>query len=405
MRRIAPAAALFVLAGFARPQGETKAFPAVDPYTRNTKEALEKAGYVSFGPFRFGDDHTTEQIETVLGGVPLIWVETAHFKIGSGLPECAAGEDSNERERLRDELERLAQRVPNVKVKAKKLDPWLRLHLFAARLEQTYADFQQLFGVKDGDFPTVPATPEERLAPGYMGDGPYLGMPSKFTVLLFDKESSLARYASVYLNMKVEAALRWFFPRTGSMLYLAAAELLEGDYANDTAFTCQAIGGVVQNLANGFRNYGHTLPLFWSEGLAHWFSRRFDARYHFFQGDAGTGRVKDGGKWESSVRARVERDVFPPTAEMLGWQDPLALEWADHLILWSRVDYLMAREDGAAARFQRLLKTPLVESGGRPREELLRERTEQAFREATGQTPEDFDAAWSAWVERTYPAK
>ena len=359
---------------------------------------------MSFGPFRFGDDHTTQQVEGILGGIPLIWVETAHFKLGSGLPECRIGEDKREKERLKAELARLDERLPDVKAKPKKLDPWLRLHLYALRLEDLYAEFQQHFGVKDSDFPMAPSDPSKPKPASYMGEGPFLGMPSKFTVVIFDRKSHLGRYSSVFFNTTLTSSYRWHLPETGSLLFMTAAELLEGDYANDSALGCDVTTGVVQNLANAFRYHAYDVPLFWSEGLAHWFSRRFDPRFHFFTGTDPTKiRTKDEWNWAPSVRNRVEHEVFPPTSAMLTWQDPNALEWADHLIAWSRIDYLMAREDGAAAKLMRLMKEPLppADQGAGS----AAERTARAFHEATGQDPEQFDAAWSQWVLAEYPKK
>src|SRR5262249_8103394 len=86
---------------------ETRApFPKVDPYTGGAAEALSRAAYVSFGPFLGGDNHSTAQIRHELGGTPLIFVETAHFKLGSSLPEYELTKDAAENAKLRDELER-----------------------------------------------------------------------------------------------------------------------------------------------------------------------------------------------------------------------------------------------------------------------------------------------------------
>ncbi len=386
-------------------QGEIKPFARVDPYTKNDTEKVEKAGYVSFGPFRFGDDHTTAQIETTLGGIPLIWVETAHFKLGSGLPEYTLGDDPREKERLRAELERLAKRLPDIKVKTRKLDPWLRLHLFALRLEDLYARFLDEFAIRESEFPVVPADQKVLEDPGYMGTGRYLGMPSKFTVLLFDKRSGLGRYSNVYLGKALETQACLHLPEVGSLLYLTAAEFLEGEYANDTALTCDVIGGVAQNLAHGFRGFHAPLPFAFSESVAHWFSREVDPRYHFFSGlDRTKVRFKDEEHWAPKVRARAEHAVYPPLADVLGWSEGDTLEWADHLILWSHMDFLLAREDGAAGALLRRLKEPVVRPTPLTKEELA-ERARQAYGAALGTDVAAFDAAWSEWVLKTYPKK
>lgn len=395
------ASAALVLGGRSAAQGEIKPFAKIDPYTKSSPETIEKAGYASLGPFRFGDDHTTEQVETTLGGIPLIWVETAHFKLGSGLPEYTVRGDERERERLTAELTRLAALLPDVKVKTKKLDPWLRLHLFALRLEDLYADFLRALDLEEKDFPTAP--PGAGSKGPYMGEGRYLGMGSKFTVLIFDKKSSVGRYSKVYLGRQIETPTRWHFPGTDSFLFLTAAEFLEGDYANDSALACDVVAGVSQNLAAGFRGYRVLLPFAVSEGLAHWFSRRVDPRYHLFSGtDPARVRAKDEWNWAPSVRARAEHEFYPSTHDMLGWQDANALEWADHLVLWSRMDYLLAREDDAAGNFLRMLKEP---SEKQLTADELVERARTSLATATAVDLAKFDELWREWVLRTYPKK
>src|SRR5262245_41832797 len=112
MKRLAT---LFALGSLQATQGGIEPFPEVDPYTKQVPEALARAGYVSFGPFPFGDGHTSDQIAETVGRIPLLWVETAHFKIGSSLPEYALADDQRERGRVHDELERLARRLPGIK--------------------------------------------------------------------------------------------------------------------------------------------------------------------------------------------------------------------------------------------------------------------------------------------------
>ena len=393
---------LLALSGPAAAQGEVKPFPKVDPYTKDDPTARDKAGYASFGPFRFGDDHTTSQIETTLGGIPLIWVETEHFKLGSGLPEYTIGDDAAEKEKLKRELERLAKRLPDVKVKVKKLDPWLRLHLNAQRLEELYATFLQRLGLEEKAFPTAP--PDASSKGPYMGEGRYLGMPAKYTVLLFEKKSGLGRYSGVYLGQTLGAPSRWVFPTVGSFLFLTAAEFLEGEYHNDTALHCDLVSGVVQNLAAGFRGYNVVLPFAVSEGLAHWFSREVDPRYHIFSGlDLTKVRMKDESNWGKSVRARVEHKVFASTEDMLGWGNADALEWADHLILWSRMDYLMAKEGSVGKLLQILKERPPGKAQLSP--EQLEARAKEAYQAVAGGDLAQFDADWSEWVLRTYPKK
>jgi len=393
---------LVLLATSAASQG-AKSFARVDPFTKSDPEIIAKAGYASFGPFRLGDDHTTDQVEKALEGVPLIWVETAHFKLGSGLPEYTLPSDDQEKRRIQAELERLGKKLPDVKAKPKKLDPWLRLHLMAQRLEDTYTEFLAQFGLKETDFPSGPLEAKAESAAGpYMGTGRFLGMPAKYTVLVFDKKQHLERYTAIYFGQKAEAPLHKHLTGVGALFYGTAAEFLTGEYDNDTALTCALVWGVTQDLAAGFRGAETTLPFVWSEGLGHWFARRTDPRFHFFSGaDPAKNRITDEWNWALGVRARVERKVFPSTEAMLAWNETDALEWADHLVLWSRVDFLMSREDGAAGKLLRRLKEPAAEGA----EESGLARSQAALLAAVNLAPAQFDEAWSEWVLKTYPVK
>jgi len=379
-------------------------FPAVDPYTKNDEDARTKAGYQSFGPFRFGDDHTTDQIVTTLKGVPLLFVETEHFKLGSGLKEIPVASDAREKQHLKAELERLDELLPSIKTRIKTLDPWLRLHLYARRLEDLYASFLKDFQLQEADFPIVPPDPASDEAS--MGEGRFLGMPAKFTVLLFARKNDLARYASVFLGQTIETRARWHMPVTGSLLYLTAEDLLEGDYANDSALACEVLGGVAQNLALGFRGPNVGLPFAITEGLAHCYARRFDERYPFFSGaEPSRKRTPDDSAWGPSVRERVEHNVFPKLDDLLGWTAADDLGWAEHQMLWARMDWVLQREDGLAGRLLRRLKEPLSERDAELDGEKLTLRAKQSYLEASGQDLPALDTAWSNWVLETYPRK
>ena len=108
-----------------------------DPWTKNVPAAMEAAGILRFGNFAWGDGHGTSAIEETLGDMNLLWAETPHFRIASTLGEYSIPNgDRRQKKKLREELEELALILPNLNPrKIRKLDPWLRLHLWATRLE------------------------------------------------------------------------------------------------------------------------------------------------------------------------------------------------------------------------------------------------------------------------------
>ncbi len=125
-----------------------EAFEDLDPYTKGKREALDRLGYVSLGPFPWADGHTSEDLRETLGGVSVIFIETEHFRIASSLRACVRSNDSAEKKLLKAEFARFKKRLGKFKP-GKELDPWLRAHLYAQRLEEIYTDFLERFGFVD----------------------------------------------------------------------------------------------------------------------------------------------------------------------------------------------------------------------------------------------------------------
>ncbi len=394
-----PAAwALFcALLAFQKGEKDRQPFPEVDPYTRAEPAALAQAGYASLGPFRWGDDHTTEQIENALDGVPLLWVATLHFKLGSSLPEYSIAKDRREPDKIQAELERLAKRLPRIERTAT-LDPWLRLHLFAQRLEDLHASFCAQFGLSEAAF----GTPDK--PGGELGPGPYLGMRDKFTVLLVQESSALDRYGRSFLgHAEKNGTVHYFQTLDGLFLGLAAEPLGELE-ALDTALHYALVYSMVLNFEAGFRGLNHPGPMWWRHGLARWFARDVDPSLLLFATPEGeTLRPEEDSYWAMKVRARVENGAFPPTAEMLDWGEAWDWNFPDHMIAWSRVDYLMSRSDGMARRFLVRLHEPVSWDG--KRNERIQAQVHDALEATTGLTPQAFDEAWCKYVKSKYPRR
>ena len=62
-----------------------------DPYTKGDEAAIEAAGYTSLGPFAFGDNHTTLDIDHVLGVDLLTGVHVLHDPVGLTLVAVLVG--------------------------------------------------------------------------------------------------------------------------------------------------------------------------------------------------------------------------------------------------------------------------------------------------------------------------
>ncbi len=375
-----------------------------DPYESTDPETMKAAGYVAHAPFRLGDDHDTADVERLLGTVKVIWIETEHFKIGSALPPFEVPVEKKIRAKISDELKRLQTKLPKVKPTARTLDPWLRLHLFAQRCEDQYADFQKRMGVTDADFPQ---TPDRGKPEDYRGEGPYLGMRGKFTVLLFEKSSALARYGERWLGGATLEAKRHLFHGDGSLLIALATENpLGGAPKNDTELHAHLAFNLAHNLLDGFKFFWYQLPVWWNEGVAHWYSRRIDPQYISFSGmNEDVAAARREWDWPPKIRARLKFDHYTKADELMSRFDFAKMSFADHMMAWSRVDYLFSLGDEGIAKFTKMMKGKIPMAGATPTHDEILARQKDALLAAFGLDAAGLDEAWKKHVMAKYPAK
>lgn len=372
-----------------------------DPYTENDKAIQEAAGYVDYERFHWGDNHSTADVEEAIGGARIRWVETKHFRIGSSLGTYTVDKGSKtEKAKIKAELARLREYLPNVPKKASKLDPWLRLHLYAMRAEELYAEISELLGVTEDSFPTGPGQLKDYR---YMGEGPYLGMKSKFTLLFFEKESSLGRYRASFMNSQGDKPIRHMFPKDGSLLFGVATEN-EG-MTSDTTMHCLFTYSLTMNLLNGYRYYRHALPEWMTTGLGHWYARKIDPTKNYYTEDRlFSTDDKNIWKWGPKVRARIGHEYFDSFTKVMAYPDAENKKPSQHMMAWSRVDYLMEEHREGFAKWVDMLKEPYPK-GEVQTPESLQERQLAGIQEAIGMDAAAFDEAWAEWGAKFYPKK
>jgi hypothetical protein len=375
---------------------EVSRLGAVDPYTGGDAAAMALAGVVAYGPMPWADHHTTADVDRVLGAKRFLWLETAHFRIGSSLPSIAWPEDAEARKQLQDELKALRKKLPKAPERPKKLDPWLRLHLAAQRCEKGYAEFQQLIDVTDASFPKAGSQPPH---------GPFLGLPGKFLVLLCQKKSDMARYVDRFCGAKADTSTRHYHDKTFQMLQAMSAEGLEG--FDESGLHGHMVYALWHNLANGYRGFVFPLPHWLTEGLAHWHARKVKSVFLNVQiRDDEAVDLEQQANWPAKVRARAQHDgAFIPFDVMAAWSKPEELGYHDHAQAWSRVDYLLQSD---RAKFGALLKQlKAVPSNGdyEAQGAQIRAQAQKLLAELYGLDGPGFDRAWRAWVTKAYPKK
>lgn len=401
------AGALLLLSGAGVPQTrKARARAAGDPYTRMEPAALSRAGYASFGPFEWGDRHDSSDIARAMGDIGILWVATDHFRLGSSLADLVVDRgDRGLRRKLEAELRRLKKRLPRLRPRrVRTLDRWLRLHLFAQRLEELYDDFTQRLGEERWRRAANSPIRKGRQPVWSMGNGPFLGMPAKFTVLLFQNPVHLERYQQRFLGRRSTLPRRWVFGATGSALFVTAADAHGGAYRHDSSLHCHVVFNVVHNLIDCHLGDFYRLPVWWTEGAAHWFARRVDPSWaSYTQSLDFPDDIKKFTSWHAFTRRVVQHDDATPAAEMLAWLDYEKFTFRDHITAWSRVDFLMQKNASGFGTFMRAIKGQRNPKNGLPimGSEVLRCQRE-ALRKAWNLDADSLDLAWEKYVLAKY---
>ena len=370
-------------------------FPAVDPYTKGKPELVKQAGYVTLEPFTFAEGIQAQDMVEVLGGIELLWAETEHFKICSSLKTYKSKADQIENDALDRDIAQLTKKLSTFKnQRGAKIDPWLRLHLYALRLERLYTEFCQSTGFTDADFPPLGKTTE-------MGSGPWLGQKLKPTILLSEKSSTLARFTRQYTKREETFSSRFYLPG-GSMFFGISAEALrENGFELDNALHCAVAASVVSNFLDGLRENGWSSPLWLNVGMGHWFCRRIDERFTFYADGTSRGQG-DQYEWKPRVRSLVDNKFEYSWNDMLATQEWKQLTPQAHLLIWSRIDWMMDQQPAAMRKFLGPVTVKLSVEKPEERVKLLVERAKAGFVAGYGKTPEECETAWRAWVRKKY---
>lgn len=393
---------LLALPGRAQVGGEPEAedndievFAEVDPWTKG--KGFERLGYERVGSLILPGPSSTEEVQQVLGGVPMLWVETEHFLIGSSLKTYRFKGDKQEKRKLDAEFKQLQERLGRFKHPRSELDPWMRLHLAAQRLETIHAEFVELFGLEDVAF----GPPAEG-----MGDGPHLGQKEKFLVLLLEKSASLGRYTRRFTGSEQTFSYRYGFTDGGYVFGIAAESLRTNGFHLDATLHTTMAFGVVNNLLDAFRGTWGAAPLWFKYGLGHVWSRRIDPRWNLYEGGGGhVDQREDAWVWEPRIRGLVANGVYPSFEDMMAWEQWDEMKQRDHMMAWSRVSWLLDREGSDPGAFLMGVTEPPPEGEWQVPPELRAARQGPAFEAGFGGTPAALEAEWARHVKRRYPRK
>lgn len=336
-----------------------------DPFTGGDEKAMAALGIVSYGPLAWADGLRTTDVEKVLGEGRILWVETAHFRIGCNLGTTTPGSEPEPRKQVNAELQRLHKKCGKIPERASKLEPWLRVHLYAQRCEDLYKDFAKLVGHDDAS-------------------KTFLGQPDKFPVLLFQKKSDLARYIDRFCGRKSTTSQRHYYgkSRVNGVICTAEGEDFFDEPSVHSNFRF--------NLVQAFQDARGGAPYWLSVGLAHWYERQIPSNVITCRiNDDESVDVHTQHEWNAKMRARATREsLCTPFLDLCVTKDT---GYYANVQAWSRVDYLITTDRAKFGEFMIGMKGSFAAA-----------MQEQLLQQVYGMDAPTFDTKWRQWVVKTY---
>jgi hypothetical protein len=147
------------------------------------------------------------------------------------------------------------------------------------------------------------------------------------------------------------------------------------------------------------------MPTWLPLGVAHSLARDIDQKRNYFTDKRlYDSEDKNIWKWDTKTRKRVEHDLAMSYQEMTAWGSPTSLAYNDHVMAWSRVDFLLKEHRDWVAkwlyRMQDSYAPTLV-----PSAEQLVERDKEVVAEIFVFDEGDFESVWQKWVKKNYKRK
>jgi len=370
--------------------------PVQCPYCFGDPDLMKASGIVSHGPFKVAMTDTAG-LDDFLPTSDIRWTETEHFELGFALGPMKVTQ--KDKLKIRAELTRLAELLPDtINIKEKLLDPWLRSHLYALRMEDLYQQMLGILQVEQSDFPD--GLEPWKMDTKYMGEGPYMGQKGKFEVLLLASEGALSDVLRDQFGLVIKRTQRYNVIPTDSLIVVIHAQ--QAGLRNDPAMHGHVAFNLAHMFMDGYKHYTYDIPVWLREGVAHWIERSISPDFNSFDSSEGSAGAKTRkSDWKAPTRKLVNSGDAPRMAQLMRMKGFAEFELDHHFTTWSMIDFLITEHPDVLAQLFDRIKGMTNEEGigdGTQLPDVHRE----AFQELLGMSYREFDAAWGEWVLATY---
>jgi hypothetical protein len=393
LRSVAAVAFLLVASvelGAQRSKGPRNA-PENCPWCGGDPAVMQAAGIVSHGGFAFAESDTAD-IDRHFGGKDVYWIESAHFRLGLILGPHKVGPD--ESKKIRAELAELAKALPAVDAKTRVLEPFMRTHLYAYRMERLWHRFLEVMQVEESTFPD--GRSEWLLGTPYFGQGPYVGQQDKFEVLVLPTAGDQVPFLKKHFGLSIERTQRWNVIDRGALLVVT--NLLDNELKDDGKLHNHLVFNVAINMLDGYKHYAYDTPRWLTEGLGHFMEREIDPRFNTYDASEGSVGVKvNKADWDAEVNKLIASGEAPRLAEMIALRTYAEFEMRHHYACWSMTRFMIETNPKGYACLNGTLHGR-KRADGLPDPEDMPGVQRQAFQDCFGMSYMQFDEAWRAWA-------
>jgi hypothetical protein len=370
---------------------EPRNAPSQCPWCHGDPVLMQRAGIVSHGGFEFGRQDTA-WTDRFFAGREVYWIESAHFELGLALTAHKVAPD--EAKKVRAELAELAELLPDVDPKTRVLEPFMRAHLYALRVERTWKRFLELMRVQESDFPDGRSA--WLIGQPYRGEGPYVGQKGKFEVLVLPTAADQKGFMKEQFGLSLARTQRWNVIERDSLIVVTNLE--ENELYTDEQLHGHLVFNLAINLLDAYEHYSYDTPCWLREGLGHLMEREVTPRFNTYDSSEGSLGVRVNKEdWDAEARELVAAGKAPRVAELTALRTYAEFELRHHYACWSMTRFLVETNPDGYACIQAALhgrKRP----DGMPDAENLLDAQRSAFSDCLGLSYAQFDEAWRAWA-------
>ncbi|MBN2491037.1 MAG: hypothetical protein JXQ29_09320 [Planctomycetes bacterium] len=324
-------------------------------------------------------DFEAPEVLATIEARELVYAETDYFRLVSTVPPQKVAPETWPR--IRETLQMLAPRYPQLKRGFPVLQGELLAHFFAVHMHRAMVDAWKTFGSDMGTY--------EQYLRDYK-HGPYMRQKNKFEIYLFGNREAYLRFSDRFTGRLYRDGVRHRAPVTDVLVVLLPPP--PGGARDLNGWVATVIHNWIHNVLMSEIKNSYVIPIWLDVGFAHWFERREGPHDCFCFDESGAPPRFASGDWLPRIHNLITTAKVPEFADFFDKTTLAQFDGVEHAISYSLVDYLIRERVAGLKPFCDIRR----EKPGTQREH---------FQEAWDESPSLFFEKWRAWAREHYTKK